>query len=220
MQYLSSFKPLNINKRGRQAIESFGLPSYIDCSCRREPDFESKYPSISAICHAGKFAPRLHEEDEIIFMTVKGNYFPIPSRHWRLVAILKVIKRLETHEEAANWYLSHGLPLPSNCIIEENKPLPLEMTTGPIPFSRFKKIKNPDQIISLWDSQYRKRTTEHGVFLVCEPEFLELYQPPILTEDTLKEIFGKIPVTRNPPKISENHLAKIREIIKMANNEN
>ncbi|MBL8049788.1 MAG: hypothetical protein JNM46_01075 [Anaerolineales bacterium] len=167
--FLSSFRPLNINKQGRKAITTLGLLPYVDGSCRREPDFESAFPSISAICHAGKFAPRLEEDDAIIFITVKDKYPPLDFRHWRLVSILKVIKRFETHQEAKEWYLSKKLPLPSNCMVEENKPLPLEMTTWPKPYYKYKKINDPNRIISIWDKQYRDRVQKYGTFLICAP---------------------------------------------------
>lgn len=215
--FLSSFQPININKRGLTAIEAFGLKPYIDGSCRREPDFESKYPSISALCHASKFAPRLKEEDVIVFITVKKSYYPYNFSHWRLVAILKVIKRFETHDEAKEWYLSKNLPIPSNCMVEGNKPLPLEMTTWPKPYSKYKKIKDFDRIINIWDKHYKERVQKHGTFLICEAKFLELSNPPVLTDEKMKKIFGKIPVTRNPPKISEDQFEKISEITKNKN---
>lgn len=45
---LNSYTPLCINKMGCIAIEKYDFPPYIDSSCRREPDFQNKYPSISA----------------------------------------------------------------------------------------------------------------------------------------------------------------------------
>jgi len=55
------------------------------------------------------------------------------------------------------------------------------------------------------------------VFLVCEPQFIELHQPPILTEEMMLEIFAEIPATRNPPKISEGQLARLQEIVRTWN---
>ncbi len=58
--FLNSFRPLIRYPEGQQAILAFHLPPFIDYSCRREPDFMSTYPSISALCRVEKFAPRLH----------------------------------------------------------------------------------------------------------------------------------------------------------------
>src|SRR5687767_5574345 len=154
MRYLSSFKPLNFNRYGRKAIETFRLPPYVDGSCRREPDFESKFPSVSALCRFTKFAPRLHEGDTIVYITVKGMYAPINRRHWRLIAILKVLKRFDSHQDAAAWYIAERIQLPGNCMVDGNPPLPLEKTTGPIPSNLFGDVTDPNLTIRMWDGRY------------------------------------------------------------------
>jgi hypothetical protein len=50
MQFLCSFRPLAASVVGQRAANQFGLPRFLDASCRREPDFESAFPSISALC--------------------------------------------------------------------------------------------------------------------------------------------------------------------------
>jgi len=62
------------SKPGRRAIEAFALPPFIDSSCRREPDLESRSPSISALCRRTKFAPRLYPTDRVVYITTKGRY--------------------------------------------------------------------------------------------------------------------------------------------------
>lgn len=214
MNFLSTFRPLIINSRGRSAVKTFGLKPYIDASCRREPDFESEFPSISAVCHAGKFAPRLNEGDVVVFMTVKNKYPPISFRHWRLVSILRIQKKFKSHEEASIWYSSKNLPLPSNCMVEGNKPFPLEKTAGPMPFEKCKRLGEPIKIVNFWDSFYKKRVEKHSVFLACKAEYLELNNPIVITDDQLLEFFGNIPGTRNPPRISDDQLEKIQEFIR------
>src|SRR5260370_35243780 len=88
----------------------------------------STYPSISALCRVKKFAPRLHEGDLAVYITCKGSYQDIKPSHWRLVAILEVLKRFESHADAADWYSSQGIALPRNCMVEGNPPLAIEMT--------------------------------------------------------------------------------------------
>jgi hypothetical protein len=43
----------------------------------------------------------------------------------------RVVKRFEAHEDAARWYKTRGLPLPSNCVVSGNSPilctLPMEV---------------------------------------------------------------------------------------------
>lgn len=79
-------------------------PSFVDASCRREPDFESEYPSISCVCHGDKFAPRLIEGDRVAFLTVKLKLPRDRAACYRFVAALHVMKRFESHAEAAEWY--------------------------------------------------------------------------------------------------------------------
>ena len=126
--YLASYHPLAMNARGKSAVEKFCLPPYVDHSCRREPDFESQFPSISAICRGSKFAPRINKSDVVVYMTVKGRYCDYRDPHWRLTAILQVIKRFKSHREAAEWYENQGLEPPSNCMIRNNPPRKLVET--------------------------------------------------------------------------------------------
>lgn len=99
--YLNSYHPLIQYAEGRKAIARYNLPPFIDYSCRGEPDFQSAYPSITALCRTDKFVPRLHEGDQIVYITVQGKYPGSEQLHWRLVAILDVFKRFESHDKAA-----------------------------------------------------------------------------------------------------------------------
>ena len=184
-------------------VEEHGLPPYVDDSCRREPDFESEYPSITALCRAGKFAPRLNESDVIVYRTNKGKYPGYSGQHWRLVAILKVIRRFKTHREASKWYINEGLDLPRNCIVPGNNPLSLAMTSN--------KDKYPS--VERWDATYKIRARKYGVFLVCKSIFLELHKPPAITEEMFYSVFGRIPGTQNPPKISDDEYNNLRRMI-------
>ena len=74
MIFLNSYNPLIKNGRGESVIEEHGIPPYVDDSCRREPDFESGYPSITALCRGRNFAPRVYESDLVVYMTTKGKY--------------------------------------------------------------------------------------------------------------------------------------------------
>jgi hypothetical protein len=209
MRYLNSFRPLCYNKLGQLAIKRYGLPPFIDASIRREPDFQSPYPSITALCRGAMFAPRLWTGDTVAYMTVKGRYEPEQFSHWRLVAILRVIERFESHKQAAAWYLDKGLPLPSSCMVEGNEPLPYDMTIGVIPPNRFGSTSNTDALLRLWDRGYKERASKSGVFLACAADFLELNEPPILTDEAMLKIFGRVPPTLTPPSISESEYAAL-----------
>ena len=199
MNYLNSYRPLVMNGRGRTAIHKYGFPPFVDYSCRREPDFESKFPSITTLCRGSNFAPRLNETDIVVYMTVKRRYPGYKSKHRRLTAILKVIKRFESHRLAANWYQDNGLRVPSNCMVEANPPLELDKTSN---LENFNSVEH-------WDIGYRRRSRRNGVFLVCDWMFLELKSPPVVTEDMLIEVFCGIPCTQNPPSISDEEYSKV-----------
>ena len=202
MYYLNSFKPLCYYKQGREAIKKFDLPPFIDASCRREPDFQNPLPSISALCRGAGFAPRLREGDKVIYMTVKGNYLSETTRHWRLVAVLEVIKRFESHKEAAQSYLESNLPLPNNCMVTGNVHSSYEMSGG-MSADRFGGAADDEELVRKWDASYKVRSRKYGAFLACKADYLELYNPPILTDGFMLDTFGRIPPTLTPPPISE-----------------
>ena len=99
---------------------------------RREPDFESAFPSISASSRGKNFAPCLRPGDTVVYTTTKGRWGPAEigrvELHWRLVAVLEVFQRFETHDEAARWYRGQGLAVPGNCVVEGNPPLPTPLS--------------------------------------------------------------------------------------------
>jgi len=208
---LVTFKPLCFNKQGRTAIQRYGFPPYIDASCRREPNLQSAYPSITALCRANLLAPKLEEGDEVAYITKQGAYKPHRFAHWRLVAILRVHRRFNSHEDAAAWYGEQGLPLPSNCMVSGNVPLPFDMTGG-FPPKVAKTGANVDVGMRLWDKDYKERAKEWSVFVVCEASFLDLYEPPVITREMMSGIFGGTPQTQNPQPIKAEQFEALRKI--------
>ncbi len=163
----------------------------------------STYPSITALCHVEKFAPRLHEGDIALYITCKGSYQGIKPSHWRLVAILEVLKRFELHADAARWYSSQGISPPRNCMVEGNPPLAIEMTAP---------ITDIGTDLCRWDLTYQIRARQCSVFLACKPQFLELCNPPIITEEKMYAAFNRIPGTQNPPVISLEEFEKLKRL--------
>ena len=182
------------------AIREFRLKPFVDASCRREPDFESKSPSITCLCRKEFFAPRLRVGSKVIYITKKGRYFNSLTSHWRLVAVLEVIKTFQSHKEAATWYREKGEHLPNNCMVYGNPPVPLEKT------DRF----HTD--LRHWDAIYRMRAKNFGIFLVCKKILCDLERPPAITEQMMRDIFGRIPGTRMPPEITEEEMNKLMQV--------
>lgn len=196
--FLSKYNPLVMYERGALAVSTYGIPPYVDSSCRREPDLEHAFPSITTISNGTVFAPKLRVGDVVVFITAKGQYQRLPKEHWRLTAVLKVVERFETHEAAAEWYREKGLPLPGNCMVDGNPPQPLDHTSGVFADEDGKErvAGSTDE----WDAGYRRRSLESGVFLVCKPLYVNLRTPQMILEEDLRGIFpnGRMPIARNP----------------------
>jgi hypothetical protein len=209
--FLVTYKPLAISARGRNAASQFGLPAFVDSSCRREPDLESAFPSISAICRLSKFAPRLKKDDEILYLTVKSSFGQPCAAHYRVVAHLKVKEMFSSHSDAAIWYTNQGHAIPSNCMVSGSAPIPYARTSG---FTGRVWRSQPEAAkLKFWDGTYRKRSRQIGAFLACEALWLDLHQPPKILVADLIEIFGRVPGTQTPPEIGAD---KIIDVLKRA----
>ena len=174
--YLASYRPLAITKRGRLAAHRLGIPPFVDGSCRREPDLQSDRPSITALCRAHMFAPRLQRNDEVAYITVKSTFGERCEGHYRLVAHLKVFDLSAFYEEVVDWYRTHALEIPSNCMVSGSRPIAYEGTNGRND-GRYRGMPE-DVKLHFWDGEYRKRARRIGCFVHCQPLFVELYTPP------------------------------------------
>ncbi len=133
----------------------------------------------------------------VAYMTKDFVYPPKTASSRRLVAVLRVEMSWASHEQAAAWYRHQGIPLPNNCMVAGNGPMPLDKT------DRYK----PN--LRLWDRYYRHVADEHGVFNACQKIFCELDDPPRLMNPQLLEWFGMIPDTRRLPPLPTHDFAKL-----------
>jgi hypothetical protein len=100
--FLNSYNPLCATKQGREAIESFNQPRFVDASNRREPHLEGKVATISSLCRANLLISRLSIGDRVVYITKKGkNTEGISEAHWNLTSILEVIEECKSHKVAA-----------------------------------------------------------------------------------------------------------------------
>jgi len=195
--YVNQFRPLAQTLAGRNAIEQHNLPPFVDASCRREPDLESAFPSITALCREGYFAPRLRVGDVLAYMTKDFVYPPKTASTRRLVAVLRVEKSWAAHKQAAAWYRRQDLPLPGNCMVRGSKPLPLDFT------DRYQDG------LRKWELHYWQVARRYGAFHACEKLFCDVNDPPRLTNPQLLEWFGMIPDTRRLPPLPPQDFAKL-----------
>ncbi|MFZ2205504.1 MAG: hypothetical protein WAV23_02855 [Minisyncoccia bacterium] len=199
---LSSYYPLRHTAEGKKAVQLHELKPYIDGSCRREPDFESKLPSITSLCRKEKLIGRLDEGDIVIYITNGG------KGRRKLVAILEVFKIFDSHIQAATYFNSVGIVLPNNCIVDGNLCKPYNQTHGMV--SCYNEWGNMD--INLWDAEYKKRARDLGKFAICKvwKNELELNKPRNISNKELTKIFGRIPGTMNPPKLTDEEWGKFK----------
>lgn len=197
--FLVTYHPLCGNGR----IPEFD-PPFVDGSIRREPDLELRHPSISALCRKGKFAPKLGIGDCVIYMTVKGKYPGDVEAGWRLVAALEVIRRFESHEEAASWFKANDARLPSNCMVAGNPPIPLERTRQGV---------DACSPLHERESEYERRARDFPVFLACQPIKLNLATPKRLDEAGLTGIFGMIPGTQGGKRIEPGQFQTMLDLM-------
>jgi hypothetical protein len=129
-----------------------------------------------------------------------------------LVAVLRVMQRFPSHEDAAHWYAQHHQPLPSNCLVDGNPPQSFELTNGDPP-PRIKKglAEHHDvgRALKLWDASYRLRIRAWPVFLATEVEYMELNHPSRISVSDMVQIFGRLPSTLNPPHITTGRLQRL-----------
>lgn len=198
--FFLTFHPLCETITGRKAVTEHQQPSFIDGSCRREPDLESDPPTFTQLCRPGK-GPRFEVGDRVLYATIKNP--TITHRGWGLVAALEIVKLCDSHEEAARWFREKGLRLPSNCVVEGNDPKPLHFTTG-LPAENGNPQQNwsqggePPRTLAEWDAHYKSRAAKYPKFAICTH-----LQPPRLHDapfynTSLKECFdgGRVPLTR------------------------
>jgi len=182
--FLATYRPLCGTAHGRAAVARYSIAPYVDGSCRREPDLECLFPTITALCRGGRFAPRLREGDRVAYVTKLGRYGTAAESHWRLTALLCVHKRFDSHSDAAEWFRNKGIPLPRNCMARKTAPVPLSQTDGIVKLQSGESVKLPsEEVIRRWDLAYAVRARRWGTVLACTPLFLELHSPPRITRE-------------------------------------
>jgi hypothetical protein len=196
--YLNSYTPLVSTEQGRKARKRYAIPPFVDGSIRREPDLEHRYPGISCLCRGSNFAPRLEVGDVVAYVTNKrdlGN-----GKERRLTAVLRVWKIFDTHAAAAEWYREHGLLLPSNCMVPDNRPKPFAQSHG---------RDSGANGCNGWDAAYWERARRWGTFVVCRPLWRKLGESArVVEDDHLKKAFRRVPCLQNPGRMSMQELRR------------
>ena len=220
---LNSFLPLCLNTFGQRAIQIYNFPPFIDASCRREPDFQNPYPSISSLCRQEIFAPHLRPNHIVVYITVMGHYPPYSEAHHRLVAILQVLDTYSTHQQGQIEYSKLNLPIPSNCMISNNPPYDFDKTAG-----NFKTVKESKRFLKMtqaqqkiigtrrlqhWDSNYLQRSQQWPSFVRTKTLYKNLTNPSPIFRQDFNLIFGQLPKTRQPKKIEVEEFQQLCKLV-------
>ena len=76
-------------------------------------------------------------------------------------------------------------------MVDCNQPLSLDKTAPP------RKYKTD---LDGWNKFYQKRASEHSDFLICKTHWMNLDNAPIMTDENMIKIFGRIHGMQNPTK--------------------
>lgn len=196
--YFNSYAPLAISPAGRAASLELNIPPFVDGSIRREPDLEHRFPSISCLCRAGKFAPRLGPGDVVVYLSKKNRYGACEAQR-HLTAVLEVLHKFGSHEAAAAWYCEQDLPLPNNCLVPGNDAKPFYRS-----HRRVEREANSSDAKThrQWDRAYHDRAKLHPQMVVCKPLFVDLtWDSPIVTDDDLTIALDHVPGMQNPGRL-------------------
>lgn len=198
--FFLTFHPLCETETGRRAVSEHGEPSFVDGSCRREPDLECVPPTFTELCRPGQRS-RFEVGNRVLYATIKN-----PNRTcrgWGLVAAVEVVHVCASHEEAANWLRDRDFNLPSNCLVEGNDCKPLYLTTGlPAdngnPQQNWAQSGEPPRTLAEWDAHYWCRAGEFSRFAICKHLLPPRLRDAPFYDSELKQCFagGAVPLTR------------------------
>lgn len=204
MGRITSYHPLRKYPRGPWASDVDQPPPFADSSCRREPDLENAFPAITGLCRLNK--TRKFQVGERVA------YFTVGSPH-RLAALLLVVERFDTHASAVTgWYRPRGIELPRNLIVPGNPPLRFGLTCGFYTNANGDRVlpdaalgRTEEDVVREWDDLYKGRQLEAPHALVCQRLFVDLTNPPELSDAGVNRVFPKrrFPGTQTPAKVDE-----------------
>jgi hypothetical protein len=218
--YLQAFRPLWQWKRKRANAERLGESPFVDASIRREPDFKHEMPGISSLCRDGLFSNYLKKEDKVIYITTALHDETL-GKHWRIIAILQVIKECSNHNEAAKWYNDNGhLSLPINCMALGNENIENVALHEVSHYEMNPQFPNDvERGLKYQNSIYHKRAIKNPKYLICEKEWCGIptnppyVEPPILSSKKAIEILDKEPIIQRSKIITVDQYKGLKGII-------
>jgi len=123
LDILLSYHPFAAwGRKGLRTAAEFGRLPFEDASIRTEPNLRHEAPSVSGLCRKNLVVGRAEVGSHLVYVTIKRRYSMELESIQFLTAILRVQAKLANHEEARDWYMERGYPLPHNCILADPRP--------------------------------------------------------------------------------------------------
>lgn len=150
---------------GRNASILHSIHPFEYGSIRREPDFQHPYPGISGLCRPRSMNDIGLSEGDVMIYKTNGTH--ISS------AILRVFRRYNDHQSAADWFAQHNLPVPSNNIKFDSLSIRLSRARDFKDYHhRIGRSERTDhRLTERWDEEFQDRATHpnSSYFFITEP---------------------------------------------------
>ena len=185
--WINKYGPLAASRGGRDAAGRTGEPPFVDASHRREPYLSRELATISSICRGRNFAPRLKTGDVVVYLTKKRRYDRDAEPSMRLTAVLEVVRKFDSHEDAAAWLVGEGRTPPPNCLVAGNDGLCADACA---PCSTDTRLES--------EERYWRRAEQYPAYFICDPLWLCLESPPTVTDAILESALGRVPTVQTP----------------------
>lgn len=199
--FLNSYYPVTVTRFGRNASALNNIHPLEDGSIRREPDFRHPNPGISGLCRPRSMNDIGLSEGDIMIYKTNGTHI--------LSAILRIIRRCEDHQSAADWFARRNHPVPSNNITVVSLSIRLSHARDFKDYHhRIGRSDRTDQRLTEgWDEGYQDRATHpnSSYFFITEPIYNAVsanIQPKefIQIAPILRSHYGSVPNTAWRPQ--------------------
>jgi hypothetical protein len=60
-----------------------------------------------------------------------------------------------------------------------------------------------------WELGYQLRARQVPIFLACDPIYIELFEPPLISEQDMTSALGRIPGLQSPPSLTDTEFERL-----------
>jgi hypothetical protein len=126
-----------------------------------------------------------------------------------------IVDIVPDHNAALDFYNQDNMAVSQNIIGKSTSPFPLDYTHG------ISAHNNSDtdalRVIEKWNADYMFRAKQYPKVAITRVwnGILYLDNPPIINHQMMKSIFGRIPGTQNPPKLSDGEWQNFKTVMNL-----